>query len=190
MRSRETNRVGSHRSNALQGACSRALPRERAQRWGEPFITMISARTSSMPERSELATSTAGQAFPRGKSESSVATLRLSRTPERNQSGNGFAIEDDSGRAIVSLSEAGPFELFVKVGRMRSGYCTERLDAFVKRDPSYQSLRALDQDKDAMAAEWAILEGATVSVLVTNTISAPSDDSVLGVREVRPIVVF
>jgi hypothetical protein len=50
-----------------------------------------------------------------------------------------------------------------------------------------------------MAAEWAILEGATVSLLakVTHTVAAPSDDyremkrlPVLGVRGVKPIVVF
>ena len=112
---------------------------------------------------------------------------------------DGFAIEDDTGRAIVSLSEADPLELFVKVGRMRSGYCTQRLQAFVRHDASYQSLFALDQVTGAMAAEWTILEGATVSILakVTHTISAPSDDyremkriPVLGVRHAKPIVVF
>lgn len=82
---------------------------------------------------------------------------------------------------------------------MRSGYCTERLAAFVARDPSYSTLLMLDRDKKSMAAEWAILEGATVSLLakVTHTIAAPSDDyremkrlPVLGVRGVKPIVVF
>jgi hypothetical protein len=82
---------------------------------------------------------------------------------------------------------------------MRSGYCTERLEAFVKRDAAYEGLLALERDKDAMAAEWAVLEGATVSVLakVTHTIAAPGEDyremkriPVLGVRGEKPIVVF
>lgn len=215
-----------------------------------------------MPERSELATSTAGPVFWGERLGAVFAAMRLSRTPKRAIEtlregdivcvrgkvcatsetilspvwgkpavfgriavgveekravmkvggsyaatrlyadvtyGNGFVIEDDTGRALVELSGADPFELFVKVGRMRSGYCTERLEAFVKRDPSYESLFALDQVTDAMAAEWTILEGATVSILakVTHTVAAPSDDyremkrlPVLGVRGVKPIVVF
>ena len=113
--------------------------------------------------------------------------------------GGEFAIEDDTGRAIVSLKPEDPFELFIAVGRMRSGYCKERLEDFVRRDSSYEGLLMLDRDKNAMAAEWAILEGATVSVLakVTHTVAAPSDDyremkriPVLGVRGEKPIIVF
>jgi len=113
--------------------------------------------------------------------------------------GGEFAIEDDTGRALISLHPDDPFELFIQVGRMRSGYCTERLEAFVQRDPSYSRLLMLDRDKKSMAAEWAILEGATVSLLakVTHTIAAPSDDyremkriPVLGVRGDKPIIVF
>ena len=113
--------------------------------------------------------------------------------------GGDFMIEDDTGRALVSLRPEDPFELFVTVGRMRSGYCTERLEAFVERDAAYEGLLALERDKDAMAAEWAVLEGATVSVLakVTHTIAAPGGDyremkriPVLGVRGEKPIVVF
>lgn len=227
------------------------------------FIATMSAHTARMPERSELATSTAGPVFWGERLGTVFAAMRLSRNPKcaietlregdvvrvhgkvcatsetilspvwgkpavfgriavgadekravmRLEDGkytsthlyadvtygDGFAIEDDTGRAIVSLSKADPFELFVKVGRMRSGYCTERLEAFVERDPAYQSLLALDQVSDAIAAEWTILEGATVSILakVTHTIATPSDDyramkrlPVLGVRGVKPIVVF
>ena len=113
--------------------------------------------------------------------------------------GGDFALEDETGRALVALRPEDPFELFVTVGRMRSGYCTERLEAFVQRDPSYQGLLALETHRHAMAAEWTLLEGATVSLLakVTHTEAAPSDDyralkrvPVLGVRGEKPIVFF
>ena len=47
---------------------------------------------------------------------------------------------------IEELIPEDPFELFVTVGRMRSGYCTERLEAFVKRDAAYEGLLALESE--------------------------------------------
>lgn len=113
--------------------------------------------------------------------------------------GGAFAIEDESGRAVLQVAPDDRVELLVRPTRLDLRSAHERGPALELFEPEHD-VRLDRPGERVVIAEWAIAEGMTISAIgaVLSVDVAPSEEGyrelkrvpVIGPREGRGLILF